>query len=175
MIEQSNYKNLIEEVVGNSTTFTWEEAKLEWYCSNSSLNQEGKCICGHPLRNLYYITNRLNKKVLIVGSTCVKKFDKADMTKYVEGVEKEVRVKKATAKKKLNEEAKYELLKKKQTENNIPLSIRKEFLEKRFKLGVINDFEFNFYNQIWSFEALSVKQTTLKSKINDKLLKGVIR
>lgn len=174
MKEQDHYKRFIEKIVGNSTTSTWEEAKLEWYCYNVDEDTSGTCICGHKLGNLYYIKNKINGKTLIVGSSCVKKFGEKSMVDYVKRVEKKRAEKKAKEKRLADNEKYYETLKAEQLSNNIPLSIRKPYVEKRYKLNIINNFEFTFYTQVWNYTRLSEKQKALKEKINQKLLKAKI-
>lgn len=161
-MEQSDFKQLVREIIRNSEADNWDDARLEWECIYHKNNTVGKCICGHPLNNLYYIRNKTNYIELIVGSTCVLKFDTIEMSGYVKKVHKLLR-----------EEKSYNKLKEAQIQNNIPPSIRKDFIKKRLTKGVINKIEYDFYMQIWLLKTLSEKQSKWKESINNKLLNSI--
>ena len=169
-MEKSNFKKLIISIIENSIADNWKEASLEWKLSHTIQNTSGNCICGHKLHNLYYIVNINNNKELIVGSSCVKKFENNALKCVVANIEREELLKRKEAKARL---AKYEKLKALQIESGTPPSIRKEFLLKRFNNNIINKFEYDFYINIWNFIKLSNKQLLLKQKINNKLLATV--
>lgn len=172
-MEKSDYKKLVVELIDNSTTDNWEEASLEWYFSHCIESSNGTCLCGHKLHNLYYIVNSINSKELIVGSSCVKKFENQELRLAVASVEREILEKRKEAKRLESIANKYEKLKSTQINNGVPPSIRKEFISNRFSMNIINQFEFDFYSQVWSFTSLSDKQIALKEKINKKLLASI--
>ncbi len=161
MKESSNFKKLLEQVLNNSTSNIWEEAKTEWKCIGVVEGDGNECICGHFIINECYIQNKKTQKTLIVGSSCVKKFNEKEMTNYIKQEEKR---RKEIKKEKLQ----YEYLKERQQKNNIPLSIKLPYLEKR--LHLLNQFEYDFYMQVYYFDTLSYKQIKLKESINRKLL-----
>lgn len=172
-MEKSNFKKLIVELIENSIADNWSEASLEWEFSRSIQNTKGNCLCGHKLHNLYYIVNINNNKELIVGSSCVKKFENNTLKQAIDTIERDELRKRKEAKIAKANIDKYEKLKSSQIEVGTPPSIRKEFLLKRFTSNVISEFEYNFYMNIWNFVELSNKQLLLKQKINTKLLATV--
>lgn len=161
MKESSNFKKLMEEVITNSKSDTWEEAKKEWRCIGVSEGEGNECLCGHFIINEYHIQNKQSKKTLIVGSSCVKKFKEKEMTDYVKLQEK----KKQKAKKRLKQ---YDDLKYRQSKNKIPLSIKLDYINKR--LHLLNQTEYDFYMQIYYKDTLTFKQIKFKESINRKLL-----
>ena len=166
MKEKSNRFKLIQEVVDNSVNKEWDKAKLEWECTHQVKNTKGNCVCGHPLMNLYFITNKLNKNSLIVGSSCVRKFDNTGMNTFLDNIIKEQKEQDKLKKQ-------YQLLKQKQANNNIPVSVRKEFLEKKRNEHVINEFEYKFYLDIWDRCTLTEKQLNFKDRLNTRLLNSI--
>ena len=56
-----------------------EDAIKEWVMIYETKLPEltGLCICQHRLKNVSYMYNRITKLTIIVGSTCLKKFDMA--------------------------------------------------------------------------------------------------
>ena len=147
-----------ETIKRESIAHSYEDSILEWFY-NGSTEGIGKCICGQSLCNLHFIKNRFNKKILIVGSTCVGNLGNARL---------ETELRAAVAKLEV-----YKQLKKTQDKNNIPVSVRREFINKRQSLGVITEFEYNFYLDIYDKVQLSDKQRNLKEKINKKMLDSV--
>ena len=77
MEELGDHKQLMREIVALSEANTWEVAKHEW-----SLHEIGecdeygdeRCLCGHPIREMCWLTNRLNGRRALVGNHCVTKF-----------------------------------------------------------------------------------------------------
>ncbi|MBF4487735.1 hypothetical protein [Flavobacterium sp. CSZ] len=139
---------LTTEIIELSTAGIWQQAKLEWdfhlaYYSNEKLT----CLCGHfPIRNICVIRNRTNKVETEVGNCCIKKFlGIADGDKIFNSI------------KKLKED--------------ISKSINAETLEYLRERGAVNDYEYDFYKDIWRKRNLSNKQNNLKIKINEKFLK----
>lgn len=194
----NNYQKFLKEVVDSSTASSWEEARLEWQITHHTQG-ETHCACGKNIYYQYHIRNNTNGKRLTVGSTCINKFHRGDLNEYVNRVEKarkedekrrkweEARIEREKAweagreereRERLaeilaweaNYEAEYTKLKEQQTYNKVELSVRKSFLEKRHKAGIINDFELNFYLNIYWEVTLTPKQEALKKKVNKKML-----
>jgi len=82
-MESTYYGNLIRSVIDNSNSNVWENAVLEWDIDDCEEDEDLKssCICGKEnLRYLYTIRNRINQNTLYpIGSSCIKKFARADM------------------------------------------------------------------------------------------------
>ncbi len=164
MKETSNIKKLKDSVLKVSNSKDWDEAKMEWKCIYVKTNEDGVCACGHALNNLYYIQNKITSSTLIVGSTCVNKFKDKEMDAIVKRTNDKI-------KRAVKDAKYYQELMDSQLDNNIPISLPKNEIESGFTSGALNDFEYNFYMNIWSFRNLSEKQSVIKNKINSKLNK----
>lgn len=165
----SNIKRLIDVVINKSQSKDWDIAVKEWYCK-SNFKNNGVCECGHSIIENYIIKNKVNDNELIVGSTCVKKFNNLEMDQYVDEVERKYKDVLKLQRLKAKEELKYNKLKQDQIDSKIPMSVRKQYLQKRYDIGIINKFEFDFYNSIYWKINLTDKQQSLKLKINNKIL-----
>lgn len=86
--KSSYYENLLREVLDNSEANIWEEAVQEWWIEDVEEDecQDGVCICGKEnLRYLFTIRNSLNNNGLYpIGSSCIKKFERTDLTSEVD-------------------------------------------------------------------------------------------
>ena len=80
-------ENLIEVVIKNSISKSWESAVLEWEIDDceEDENRSEMCVCGKEgLRYLYTICNKINSRRLFpIGSCCIKKFDRADLNEEI--------------------------------------------------------------------------------------------
>lgn len=82
-MESTYVKNLILKVIYNSESDEWDGAVTEWEiydCEEDETCSE-ECICGKEnIKYLYTIRNILNGKLLFpIGSSCIKKFNRADL------------------------------------------------------------------------------------------------
>lgn len=84
--------NLIQKVLDKSEGNTWNEAVQEWVIDDCEEDDslESSCICGkEELRYLFTIRNVRNGNTLFpIGSSCIKKFDRADLNEEVSIQEK---------------------------------------------------------------------------------------
>lgn len=76
-------RNLINTVIENSSSKSWDNAVLEWDIIDviEDENDESSCICGKEnIRYLFTIKNINNQHTLFpIGSSCIKKFDREDL------------------------------------------------------------------------------------------------
>lgn len=81
-------KNFIKTVIDSSESNNWEESVKEWEIVDFDEDKDlsSSCICGKAgLRYLYTIENLVNGNVLApIGSSCIKKFGREDMSEYVD-------------------------------------------------------------------------------------------
>ena len=84
--------NLIQRVLDESESNTWNEAVLEWVIDDCEEDNslQSSCICGkEELRYLFTIRNVRNGNTLFpIGSSCIKKFDRDDLNEEVSIQEK---------------------------------------------------------------------------------------
>jgi len=73
-----NERALRHEILARSVAKTWSEARLEWGLTHvefASRDHPATCLCTHhPIIELCYLTNRVNKQEALVGNVCVTKF-----------------------------------------------------------------------------------------------------
>ncbi len=84
----SGYGEFFKIIIKKSEADNWNEAVLEWDKEDleiDSTNNES-CICGKEnLVYLFTIKNKLNgNEIFPIGSSCIKKFERDDLTKEVE-------------------------------------------------------------------------------------------
>ena len=61
---------------------SWDEAKQEWILIGEPIDygeELGECVCGTPIRHGYCIRNMNTRVELILGSQCIKHFDRPDL------------------------------------------------------------------------------------------------
>ena len=77
------YNNLINKIIDNSETATWQDAVLEWAVVDCEEDEEllSSCVCGKEnLRYLFTIRNVYNRNILYpIGSSCIKKFERNEL------------------------------------------------------------------------------------------------
>lgn len=88
----SYYKRLNDKVLELSNSKQWDLAVVEWYiydCKEDD-DQETSCVCGKEnLRYLFTIVNSENGNTLYpIGSSCIKKFGRHDLSEETEIYEK---------------------------------------------------------------------------------------
>lgn len=95
-------KNLIEPIVKASVSDRWETAVLEWDINDCEEDEsaETDCMCGHEgIRYLFYIRNRNNGTTFgPIGSKCIKKFGRKDLSSEVDVQERLFRLYEAISK-----------------------------------------------------------------------------
>lgn len=82
-MESAYVKNLIMRVIQNSESNTWEDAVMEWEITDCEEDENASeiCICGKEnIKYMFTIRNTINDNMLYpIGSSCIKKFNRADM------------------------------------------------------------------------------------------------
>ena len=95
-------KNLIEPIVKASVSDCWDAAVLEWDISDCEEDETAQtdCMCGHEgIRYIFYIRNRYNGAVFgPIGSECIKKFGRKDLSSEVDVQERMFRLYEAITK-----------------------------------------------------------------------------
>lgn len=87
-ISKSYTENLIKPIVAASLSNNWDEAVTEWDIEDCEEDEhaETNCMCGHEgIRYLFRIRNRFNGNTFFpIGSECIKKFGRADLSAEVD-------------------------------------------------------------------------------------------
>jgi hypothetical protein len=73
----SNKYNFNNNLLKASISDNIEDAHKEWQviCTHDRNDTDAHCICGHVVKNVKYMYNIKNKKTIIVGCVCFKKFN----------------------------------------------------------------------------------------------------
>ena len=142
---------LTSEIIQRSVAQTWDEAKLEWSLLNVYQAQDPEtCLCGHfPIIELCELLNKRNRKQVVVGNCCVKKFIGLPSEKIFQAV-KRVRA-------------------------DNTRSLNAEAIDHAFSKGWINAWERDFYFDVMRKRKLSPKQVVKKQKINEKFVENMQR
>lgn len=138
-------KLLIDELLKNSISSVWDEAKFEWELIDIEHTKEpDTCTCGHyPICELCWIKNNKTKSVALVGNHCIKQF-----------INRSDKIFKC-----------FSRLRKKNDS-----SLNSETIEFAFEKNLINNWEKDFYFNIWRKRNLTTKQEDKKKQINKKIL-----
>jgi hypothetical protein len=75
-MEESDQKKLKEVVIEHSQGTTWDKAKKEWFLF-TIYEEKSNCVCGHFIVENCLIQNKLNKKMLVVGNSCINHFQES--------------------------------------------------------------------------------------------------
>ena len=80
----SNFKNLMLVVLEKSCSKKWENSVQEWeiYDCIEDSSCQSRCVCGKEnIRYLFTIRNSLNNNLIFpIGSSCIKKFDRSELS-----------------------------------------------------------------------------------------------
>ena len=83
MKESSNQTKFKSELLLQSENTDYKKALAEWIFV-FTVKKENNCICGHHIIKNCVFKNKLNNKLITVGSSCVKKFFNQDYSEYFE-------------------------------------------------------------------------------------------
>lgn len=144
---------LIEEIVSRSVSNNWNDAKAEWIFHHAYYSVEPKiCLCGHsPIVNICEIKNKVNNTITEVGNCCIKKFF---------GIEEGDIFFKALHRLTKNDCA----------------SVGIEVINRMYDKRLITLWEYIFYRDTVKKRdtSMSVKQSEMRWKINEKFLDWII-
>lgn len=91
-MERNNFEVLKERVLELSESSIWEIAVTEWEISNceEDENCSSQCVCGQTnLKYLFTIHNfKNNNELYYIGSTCIKRFGREDLSSETDVIEK---------------------------------------------------------------------------------------
>lgn len=141
----SKYR-LATEITNLSESINWDSAKLEWDLKSIYIAYHPEsCLCGHyPISEVCLIINRKNKKTVRVGNCCVKKFLKLGSDKIFRSI--------------------------KNVQKDISKSLNVETIDFAYKKKWIDEWQKNFYKNIWIKRKLTDKQRNKKIDVNKRIL-----
>lgn len=158
MTSQATWK-LPQNLIQKSVADNWPDAVREWELTGVEFLAPGEfrtCLCTHfPIRQLCYISNRLNHQTEIVGNVCIEKFENSEsdiQTGVFSSVPKVVQA----ARRILQD-----------PDNNAANEALIDFAEKQ---SIITKSNAIFYRDIWRKRKLTPKQLQYKRDVNLKIL-----
>lgn len=142
-------EKFIDNVLKYSVNKDWEYSRLEWKVIKFSISDSYvKCICTHKIGKVCHVKNNMNGKVIKAGVCCVNKFFKINYGYIFNDIKKQ-----------------------KQCESN---RLSKETLVFCCNYGYINEWEYNFYTNIYTRRSLTEKQMSKYIHINKKVLNYIL-
>lgn len=141
-----NFEALKKYILERSQAQEWTEATKEWDCLLIYQSPGGKCVCEHhPITDHCVIRNRITAKQATVGNVCVDRFGTMAYADLAFQALKRII---ADPSKHANE----------------------SLIQLARTSGVINDWEENFYRDVWRDKKLNVKQNAKILQINKKII-----
>lgn len=144
-----SFQDLITEIVSCSKSQTWNIAVMEWDWIDSYLIPFDQaldfCLCGHLIRECCIIRNRYTGNERIVGNCCVNKFMKTESDLVFQCIHR--------------------------LRADITNSLNPATIEYAYRKCAISPWEYKFYYDIMRKRKLSYKQSQIKIRINDTVLK----
>ena len=141
---------LAAHIIELSTASSWYAAKAEWSLDRIYMNYETQhCPCGHVIQEVCVIRNRTNGNETEVGNVCVHKFMAIDSKPLFDSFR---RVKSGASD-----------------------SFSEEMIEYALRHRLISDWDAKFYLNIRAKRKLSDKQRVQKNRINEQILKFVVK
>lgn len=146
----SNEYKLTQEIIALSQNSTWDNAKLEWDLESVFYeNESDTCLCGQfPINEICILRNRNNGNTATVGNICVKKFLGLPSDKIFQAI--------------------------KRIRKDIEKPLNSEAVVYALRRGWINQWESDFYLNIYKKRNLTDKQRFKKLEVNRKLLSGIV-
>ena len=141
---------LFKRIIELSVTNKWEDAKKEWILDHIYSAREAQtCLCGHyPIIEICVIKNIKNNEQALIGNCCINRFLGIGSNKMFNSLKK--------------------------IRKDISKSVSSTLIEFAHEKGVLNDWEKNFYLDIWKKRRVSAKQKEKKERINKKLLMELV-
>ena len=135
---------LFSEVVKVSNANVWADARVEWEMKKSYLREGSECLCGkYPITKICILVNKINKNEIEVGRCCVKKF-------------------------KMDLHTEYDVLQRVKRDES--KSLNAAILEVAKKREVVNEWEYEFYEDTLRKRKMTEKQLEKRKQINKKVI-----
>lgn len=152
-IDNMTKEQMIEKLVELSVADDWEDGKKEWelynVCQVQKPNRE-VCLCGHGfILNICVVRNYLNNETVRLGYTCCDKLFPTDAKKIFIRID--------------------------EIKRHIDRSANEYLVKLLCRRRVINDGEKCFYLRIRNKVKLTPDELDTKVKINEKILKKVLK
>ena len=143
-----NFNQLKKTILRLSITEDWEEARREWEVVSTYHDPDSQCTCGKQgIAEVNIIENKWTGEQLPIGSKCVQHFLLIKMHTIHANIKK--------------------------IQKDPFRSLNRDTIYFFYRLGVINEASFKFYNDIFRKRNLSVKQERWRYSINLAVLNFV--
>ncbi len=136
-------------VLSNSISEDWDSALEEWkHIGFDYVQQDGECACGKQhISELNYVKNIYTDAELIIGSECINKFFKYDISNVHDCIKRVIKDKSK--------------------------SLHVSLICDAYETGLINKWEYSFYLDIKNKRKLTSNQVYKKQFINEKILNKI--
>lgn len=143
--------DLHAHIIELSEATEWDEARKEWeLASIHYVDEPDTCPCGHrPINEICVIKNSQNGQTTEVGNHCVRNFMSISSGNLFPSL--------------------------RNVRGDIERSFNDEMIYYAHRQGIINEWEKGFYINIWRKRNLTTKQAATKQKVNEKILRKLIR
>jgi len=140
---------LHQAVLSNSVSEDWDSALEEWkHIGFDYVQQDGVCACGKQhISELNYVKNIYTDAELIIGSDCINKFFKYDISNVHDSIKRVIK--------------------------DNTKSLNRSLVRKAVVAKIITNWEWGFYTDIIRKRSLTGKQLSTKQRINEKILKNI--
>lgn len=147
-----NINKLKSGIINLSVNKDWENAKQEWYFTHIDYldNDEDfeKCVCGHEIRELCFIKNKITRQEVFIGNICIKQFINVDIDNLV-------------------------FVGLKKIKDDIYSNANKALIDYAYEQGYIYPREVDFLENTVRKRNLTAKQLEWKIKINNRILNRI--
>ena len=143
------FQKLKAHILPRSVAPSFEAARHEWQLVGVYISEEwDQCPCGHPIKELCYIENQLNRYRTYVGNVCVNRFLGISTGNLFAGL--------------------------KRIAENIEANANEDLIVHAFRMGYIYENEYSFLMSTKRKRQLSEKQLSWKVKINRRILRQAV-
>ena len=140
-----NFEKLKLEICRLSVSNEFMLAKKEWAFIGAEIVEDwDSCLCGQPIKELCYIRNRVNGKIVYVGNLCVNRFIGINSKAIFDGLKRIIK--------------------------NPGANSNKDVIWYAYKSNVITDRECDFLTDMLHKRILSIKQAAWKRAIHAKII-----
>lgn len=141
-------------IIAMSASNDWDLARLEWKVSMVERVERAdlaeQCLCGHyPIMELCHIHNDHTNHTAVVGNCCVKKFMGIDLHLVFDGLKRIMR--------------------------DDTAALNDATVDYCYSVGVLTDWEYEFCKSIKNKRNLSMKQTNVRRRVNQKVLALMVK
>lgn len=145
----SSFEKLKSHITALSVSSSYQIAKTEWEVTTFEYVEDfDNCPCGHEIKELCYLRNKLNGNETYVGNVCVRQFLGIDTGNVFAGLRRIMQ--------------------------NHDANPNEDLIRYAYKKGYVYENELSFLMSIKRKRLLSEKQANWRQKINHRIINEVV-